>query len=51
VLQPLPGSPVLTSMESRRLAESFLTPALLERFERDLELDTRSSCPAWHISA
>jgi twitching motility protein PilT len=41
VLQPLPGSPVLGGIESRRLAESFLTPALHEKFLRDLELDTR----------
>lgn len=45
VLQPMPGSEPLTSMESRRLAESFLSPALLERFERDLELDTRFFLP------
>ncbi len=45
VLQPLPGGEPLTSMESRRLAESFLTPALRERFERDLELDTRYFLP------
>jgi twitching motility protein PilT len=41
ILQPLPGSPVLGESDSRRLAESFLTPALHERFLRDLELDTR----------
>jgi twitching motility protein PilT len=41
VLQPLPGSEVLEESDSRRLAESFLTPALHERFLRDLELDTR----------
>jgi twitching motility protein PilT len=41
VLQPLPGSPVLTGAQSRRLAESFLTPALHEKFLRDLELDSR----------
>jgi twitching motility protein PilT len=40
-LQPMPGSPVLSPVESRRLSESFLTPALHERFLRDLELDTR----------
>jgi twitching motility protein PilT len=45
VLQPLPGLEPLTPMESRRLAESFLTPALLERFLRDLELDTRFFLP------
>ena len=31
--------------DSRRLAESFLTPALHERFLRDLELDTRFHLP------
>jgi len=41
VLQPLPDSPALSPEDSRRLAESFLTPALHERFLRDLELDTR----------
>ena len=45
VLQPLPGGAPLSSMDSRRLAESFLTPALLERFERELELDTRFFLP------
>ena len=45
VLQPLPGSSVLTDVESRRLAESFLTPALHERFLRDLELDSRYDLP------
>jgi twitching motility protein PilT len=45
VLQPLPGSEPLTPMESRRLAESFLNPALHERFLRDLELDTRFFLP------
>jgi twitching motility protein PilT len=45
VLQPLPGTEPLTPMESRRLAESFLTPALHERFVRDLELDTRFFAP------
>jgi twitching motility protein PilT len=44
-LQPLPGSEPLTAMASRRLAESFLNPALLERFERDLDLDTRFFLP------
>ena len=41
VLQPLPGTESITSADSRRLAESFLSPALHERFLRDLELDTR----------
>jgi twitching motility protein PilT len=45
VLQPLPGIEPLTPMEARRLAESFLTPPLLERFLRDLELDTRFFLP------
>ncbi len=45
VLQPLPGIDPLTPMESRRLAESFLNPALHERFLRDLELDTRFFLP------
>jgi twitching motility protein PilT len=40
-LQAMPGTEVLTPEDSRRLAESFLTPALHERFLRDLELDTR----------
>ena len=44
-LRPLPGSPVLSGTDSRRLAESFLTPALHERFLRDLELDTRFHLP------
>jgi twitching motility protein PilT len=41
VLQPLTGSPILGGAETRRLAESFLTPALHEKFLRDQELDTR----------
>jgi len=45
VLQPLPGSETLTPMEARRLAESFLNPNLVERFLRDLELDTRFFLP------
>jgi twitching motility protein PilT len=40
-LRAMPGSAELTPADSRRLAESFLTPALHERFLRDLELDTR----------
>ena len=44
-LQALPGSPGLTAADSRRLAESFLTPALHERFLRDLDLDTRFHLP------
>jgi twitching motility protein PilT len=45
VLQTLPGTEPLTPMESRRLAESFLNPALHERFLRELELDTRCFLP------
>src|SRR5262245_31164090 len=41
MLQGLPGAPVLNGEETRRLAESFLTPALHEKFLRDQELDTR----------
>ena len=45
VLQPLPGVEPLGPIEARRLAESFLNPGLLERFQRDLELDTRFFLP------
>lgn len=45
VLQPLEGSQILSGADSRRLSESFLTPALHERFLRDLELDTRFYLP------
>ena len=45
ILQPIPGSPVVTSADSRRLAESFLTPALHEKFLRDQEMDTRFHLP------
>ncbi len=45
VLVPLPGSPVLSEVDSRRISESFLTPSLHERFLRDLELDTRFYLP------
>jgi len=45
VLQPMDGTPVLGPEDARRLAESFLTPALHERFLRDLELDTRYMLP------
>ena len=45
VFQPLPGSAVLTAVDSRRLAESFLTPALHERFLREYELDARYELP------
>lgn len=44
-LMPLEGFEVLTPVTSRRLCESFLTPALHERFLRDLELDTRHHVP------
>jgi twitching motility protein PilT len=44
-LQPMPGTATLSPVDSRRLAESFLTPALHERFLRDLELDTRFHLP------
>jgi twitching motility protein PilT len=44
-LIPLPGAPVLGAVDSRRLCESFLTPALHEKFLRDLELDTRFQLP------
>ena len=40
-LQEMADSPVLSPADSRRLAESFLNPVLFERFQRDLELDTR----------
>jgi twitching motility protein PilT len=45
VLQPLPGSPVLAPEATQRLGESFLSPAQQERFDRDLELDTRHHLP------
>jgi twitching motility protein PilT len=45
VLEPLPGSAVLGTLEARALAESFLNPAQHERFTRDLELDTRHFLP------
>jgi twitching motility protein PilT len=45
-MEAMPGSPVLSGSDSRRLAESFLTPALHEKFLRDLELDTRFHLPA-----
>ena len=45
VLAPMPECPVLSPVDSRRLAESFLTPVLHERFTRDLELDTRHFLP------
>ncbi len=45
VLQPMPGSAVLSPADSRRVSESFLNPVLHERFTRDLELDTRYFLP------
>ena len=44
-LIPMEGSAVLSPSDTRRLIESFLTPTLLERFQRDLELDTRFLLP------
>jgi len=44
-LMPLPGSETLSPLDSRRLAESFLNPALHERFVHDLEMDTRHFLP------
>src|SRR5207247_8442738 len=44
-LQPMLGSPLLTAADARRLGESFLTPALHEKFLRDQELDTRFHLP------
>jgi twitching motility protein PilT len=44
-LMAMEGTAVLTPSDSRRLVESFLTPTLLERFQRDLELDTRFLLP------
>jgi twitching motility protein PilT len=44
-LLPMEGTAMLSSSDSRRLVESFLTPTLLERFQRDLELDTRFLLP------
>src|SRR5439155_13972308 len=43
--EPMPGSPVVAPVDGRRLAESFLTPALHEKFLRGLELDTRFHLP------
>lgn len=44
-LVALDDCPVLSPLDSRRLAESFLTPAMHERFLRDLELDSRYFLP------
>src|SRR5437879_6110416 len=43
ILRPLPGRAVLGADDTRRLAESFLTPELAQRFVQELELDTRYS--------
>jgi twitching motility protein PilT len=40
-LQPMPGSEPLTGADTRRFGESLLTPAQLDRFVHELELDTR----------
>src|SRR5437867_1076889 len=40
-MKPMEGMAPLTSSDCRRVVETFLTPALHERFLRDLELDTR----------
>ena len=44
-LLAMEGTAVLSPSDSRRLVESFLTPTLLEKFQRDLELDTRFMLP------
>ena len=44
-LVALEDCPVLSPLDSRRMAESFLTPAMHERFLRDLELDSRYFLP------
>ncbi len=44
-LVPMPDAPLMSAVDSRRLCESFLTPALHEKFLRDLELDTRYQLP------
>src|SRR5439155_25482809 len=44
-LLPMEGTAVLNPNDLRRLVESILTPTLLERFQRDLELDTRFLLP------
>ena len=45
VMRPMDGMPALSSNDCRRVIESFLTPALHERFLRDLELDARHLLP------
>ncbi len=44
-LRPVDDMPALTANDVRRLVESFLTPLQRERFERDLELDSRFFLP------
>jgi twitching motility protein PilT len=44
-LAPMPETPVLSPLETRTFAESFLTPAQHEKFQRDLELDARHFLP------
>ena len=38
LLQPLADSAVLGDVDSRRIVDSFLKPALFEKFQLDLEL-------------
>ncbi len=45
VFQPMTDSPTLRAEDTRALVTSFLTPENLERFERDMELDTRVFLP------
>jgi twitching motility protein PilT len=45
VLQPMAGTGPLGAQDARRLAESFLDPAQLERFQREWELDARYFLP------
>jgi len=45
IMKPMEGTAELTPNDTRRLAETFLTPTLHERFLRDLELDTRFHLP------
>ena len=44
-LGPLPESEPLTASDTRRLGESLITSAQRDRFERELELDTRFHLP------
>jgi twitching motility protein PilT len=45
VFQALPDSPTLRAEDTRALITSLLNPVQLERFERELELDTRWFLP------